>query len=375
MISPSDLTEYWFFEALATNIAFLALKESKMNFGFDMEYEFYKHYTMNALDSTKLSLPPRKEFDAFLKNTIDDSQIYSGVSIIKMFLDMYTIYNNIEYFYDEDAEEDEGEEEDMEIDMEEDEEMEIYDIKDTLREFVKRYENRAAKEGEFFRCFINQIGKYTMANIFEFWISKARGYPIVKILDEEYNLKKNKLALHIKQLPGIYPKEEEYEFYEYQNKYSREPRRIPIFINLYEYDAQTGDVVNKFSYIELLNKFEQTINIPLVKKDNKKETGFFYIINEKSSSFYRIIYPNQSFNNIINHQNILSSIDRYRIWDDYKLFMKYFVMKSKDLKSTFEENENEIINNQLMMIQQFSKSSDIKYVLLLSHYHYHHHFI
>ncbi|OUM68683.1 hypothetical protein PIROE2DRAFT_57899 [Piromyces sp. E2] len=207
MISPSDLTEYWFFEALATNIAFLALKETKMSFGFDMEYEFYKHYTMNALDSLKLSSPPRKEFDAFLKNIIDDSQIYSGISIIKMFLDMYTIYNNIEYFYDEDAEEEE--EEDMEIDIEEDEEMELYNIKETLRQFIKRYENRSVKEGEFFRCFINQIGKYTMANIFEFWISKARGYPIIKIIDEEYNIKKNKLALHLKQLPGS---QEEFQY-------------------------------------------------------------------------------------------------------------------------------------------------------------------
>ncbi|ORX48626.1 leukotriene A4 hydrolase N-terminal domain-containing protein [Piromyces finnis] len=200
MISPSDLTEYWFFEALATNIALLALKESKMNFEYDMEYEFYKHYIIHALDSMKLLSPPRKEYDAFLKNIIDESQVFSGISIIKMFLDMYTIYNNIEYFYEEDAEEEE-EEEDIEMNMDEDIEIELYDIKDTLREFIKRYENRSVKEGEFFRCFINQFDKYTMANIFEFWISKAKGYPIIKILDEEYNIKKNKLAIHLQQLP------------------------------------------------------------------------------------------------------------------------------------------------------------------------------
>jgi len=361
LISPYDLTEYWFFEALATNIAFLSLKESKMNFDFDLEYEFYNHYTKYALDSFKLFSPPRKEFDAYLKNTIDESQIYTGISIIKMFLDMYTIYNNIEYFYDED--EDEGE--DMEVDYEEeeeeeefDEEMELYDIKDTLREFIQRYKNRAVREGEFFRCFINHIGKYTMANIFEFWISKARGYPVVKVMKEEYNIKKNKLTLHLKQFPGFYPKEEEYEFYEYQSQYSREPRRIPIFIRLYEYDLQTGDLIKEFSYIELLYRFDQIINIPVVKKDSKRETGFFYIISEKASSFYRVIYPMESLNNILNHQNLLTSIDKYRIWDDYQLYMDYFVKKNKELKTTHEESETDILNQQLMIIQAFSKSYD-----------------
>lgn len=122
---------------------------------------------------------------------------------------MYTIYNNIEYFYDEDAENEELDE-DMDIDLEEveeEEEIEIYDIKNTLWEFIKRYENKAVKEGEFFRCFIYQIGKYTMANIFKFWISKLRGYPIVKIINEDYNIKKNKLSIQLKQLPSIYSKE------------------------------------------------------------------------------------------------------------------------------------------------------------------------
>lgn len=351
------MTEYWFFEALATNISFLALKESKINFDFDLECEFYIHYVRHALTPSKLLTPPRKEFDAFLKNNVDESQIYVGVSIIKMFLDMYNIYNNIEYFYDE---EDEELDEDMDIDLEEEEEeeMELYDIKDTLREFIRKYKNKAVREGEFFRCFINQMEKYTMANIFEFWISKSRGYPIIKIINEDYNIKKNKLSIQLKQLPSIYPKEEEYDFYEYQSKYSHEPRRIPIFIRLYEYDLASGNLINEFSYIELVTKFEQVINIPLVKKDNTKETGFFYIIGEKSSSFYRTIYPNQTLNNILNHQNILTPIDKYRIWDDNKLYIDNFVLKNKDIKSTFEEKENDIINNQLMIIKAFSQSFD-----------------
>lgn len=343
------------------------MKESKINFDFDLECEFYLHYTKHAMTSTKLLNPPRKEFDAYLKNNIDESQIYVGISIMKMFLDMYSIYNNIEYFYDEDAEDEEFDE-DMDIDLEEEEEeeeMEFYDIKNTLREFIKKYYNKAVREGEFFRCFINQIDKYTMANIFEFWISKARGYPIIKILDENYNIKKNKLSIHLKQLPSIYPKEEEYDFYEYQNKYSHEPRRIPIFIRLYEYDLTNGNLINEFSYIELLTKFEQIINIPLVKKNNNKnETGFFYIIGEKSSSFYRVIYPNQTLNNILNCQNILNPIDKYRIWDDNNLYIESFVLKNKEFKSTFEENENNIINNQLMIIKAFSQSFDPKLVLI-----------
>ncbi|ORX87325.1 hypothetical protein BCR32DRAFT_289439 [Anaeromyces robustus] len=361
MISPYDITEYWFFEALATNISLLSLKESKMNFDFDLEYEFYMHYTKNALDSTKLSIPPRKEFDAYLKNIIDESQIYSGISIMKMFLEMYTIYNNIEYFYDE---EEEDEEEDMEEEEEgedmdiEDEEIELYDIKDTLKEFVRKYENKVVREGEFFRCFINQIGKYTMANIFEFWISKSRGYPIIKILKDEINIKKNKLSIELKQLPNIYPKEEEYEFYEYQNKYSREPRKIPIFITLYEYELETGNLVNEFSYIELLTKFDQIINISVVKKDDKRATGFFYIIHHNSSSFYRVIYPRQILNNILNHQNLLSSIDKYKLWEDNKLYSECFIQKNKELKSPFEEDEKDVMNNQLMMIKSLSNSYD-----------------
>ncbi|ORX48625.1 hypothetical protein BCR36DRAFT_72108 [Piromyces finnis] len=39
--------------------------------------------------------------------------------------------------------------------------------------------------------------------------------------------------------------------------------------------------------------------------------------------------------------------------------MKYFVLKSRDLRATFEENENDIINNHLKIIEQLSKSSDI----------------
>lgn len=45
-----------------------------------------------------------------------------------------------------------------------------------------------------------------------------------------------------------------------------------VFMNMI---LLNGNLINKFSYIELLTKFEQTINIPLVKKDNKKRNRVF----------------------------------------------------------------------------------------------------